>query len=488
METRSKRQYGVLAPRAGCLCCAPELGQITHRLMAGISRRGFIAGAVTATGFALSDLARAQSAPVPAKPEKPILFKNMRVFDGASPTLRQGAQVLVEGNKIKAIDTGNAAAPDNAQLIDCGGRTLMPGLIDAHWHAMFASLPLVTLMTADIGYIYLEAGAEAERTLMRGFTTVRDMGGPAFALKRAIDEGIVAGPRIYPSGAMISQTSGHGDFRLRHELPRKEGELTHGEEVGAAAIADGPSQVLRRVREQLMLGASQIKLMGGGGVASPHDPLDSIQFLPEEIRAAVGAAADWHTYVTVHIYTPPGIKRYVEAGVRCIEHGQLADEDAARLVVDRDVWWSLQPFLESLVNDRYLGEGSRQKLKIVWDGTDRAYALAIKHKAKVGWGTDVLFSPGKTGYQSRNLAAMTRWYTPSQILKIATHDNAELLALSGPRNPYAGKLGTIAPGAFADILLVDGDPTADLTLLADPAAKLKIIMKDGRIYKNTLGA
>lgn len=470
-----------------CPCCSPEVQRLTRRIMAGMPRRKFLAGAAACfAGLALSDLVKAQSAPVPARPRRSVLFTNVQLFDGISPSLRQGMQVLVEGQRIKSIDTSNAAAPDNAHVIDCGGRTLMPGLIDAHWHSIFAGLPLLTLMTADIGYVYLTASAEAERTLMRGFTTVRDAGGPSFALKRAIDEGIISGPRIFPSGAMISQTGGHGDFRLRQEVPRAEGTLTYSEKIGAAALADGPDQVLRRVREQLMLGASQIKLMGGGGVSSWYDPLDVIQFNPEEIRAAIGAAKDWGTYVTVHIYTPAGIRRYVESGVRCIEHGHLADDDAARIIVDHDVWWSLQPFLASLRRDRFPAESQPQKKQIVYDGTDAAYNLAIKHKAKVGWGTDILFSPEGTADHGKALAVMKRWYTPSQVLRMATYDNAELLALSGPRNPYDGKLGKIEQGAFADMLLIDGDPTEDLDILADPESKLKVIMKDGRIHKNVL--
>ena len=455
--------------------------------MADLSRRGFLAGMMAAIGsLGLPDLGKAQTAPVPAKATRPVLFTNIRLFDGVSPSLRQGVQVLVEGNKIKSVHTSNADAPEGSQTIDCGGRTLMPGLIDAHWHAIFAPLPMQTLLTADIGYVYLAASAVAERTLMRGFTTVRDVGGPSFALKRAIDEGLVSGPRIFPSGALISQTGGHGDFRMRHEVPRTGDTLTYSEEVGAAAIADGADQVLHRTREQLMLGASQIKLTGGGGVASLYDPLDSLQFRPEEIRAAVGAAADWGTYVTAHIYTSAGVRRYIEAGVRCIEHGQLVDEDTVRMIVDRDVWWCLQPFIASLDGNRYPGEAQRQKQRTVWEGTDTAYNLAIKHKAKVGWGTDILFAPVATANQGKTLAAMTRWYTPAQVLKTATSDNADLLALSGARNPYEGKLGTIEQGAFADMLVVDGDPTADLTLIADPQAKLKIIMKDGGVHKNTL--
>ena len=369
-----------------CLCCTPEARLASGRIASDLSRRRFLAGAaVSAASLGLPDLARAQSAPVAPKPERPILFRNVRLFDGVAPTLRAGVQILVEGNRIAAIDATNMPAPTEARIIDGRGSTLMPGLIDAHWHALQAALPFLTLVTADIGYVYLAASAEAERTLMRGFTTVRDVGGPSFALKRAIDDGTIQGPRIFPCGAMISQTGGHGDFRFRYEFPRTEQNLSYSEMLGNSAIADGPDQVLRRVREQLALGASQIKLAGGGGVSSLYDPIDTVQFSPDEIRAAVGAATDWGTYVTVHIYTPAGIGRYVEAGVRCIEHGQLADEDAVRKLVDHDVWWSLQPFIAALARARYENEAQQQKQAMVYDGTDTAYRLAIKHRAKVAW-------------------------------------------------------------------------------------------------------
>lgn len=490
MRVQDELRHAGFFPRRGCMCCAPEVQSLARRIAAGLSRRGFIAGVGAATvSLALPGLAAAQSAPVPAKPARPVLFTNMRLFDGASAAPRAGMQVLVTGNRIAAIDSGNAAAPEGAQIIDCGGRTLMPGLIDAHWHSLFAPLPIAVLMTADVGYLYLAAAAEAERTLLRGFTTIRDLGGPAFALKQVIDQGLISGPRIYPSGAMISQTGGHGDFRLRREIPRSDGELSHSERVGASAIADGPDEVLRRVREQLLLDASQIKLAGGGGIASLYDPLDSIQYGPDEIRAAVGAAADWNTYVTVHLYTPAAIRRYVQAGVRCIEHGHLADEDAARMIVDHGVWWSLQPFLAELRGDRYPDGGPQQrKQQMVWAGTDRAYQLAIRHKAKIAWGTDILFAPEGTAKQGKNLAAMTRWFTPAQALTMATCDNGVLMALSGPRNPYDGKLGVIEKDAFADILVVDGDPTNDLSVMADPESNLKVIMKDGRVHKNKLAA
>ncbi|MGO2880976.1 MAG: amidohydrolase family protein, partial [Halomonas sp.] len=275
----------------------------------------------------------------------PVLLTNLTLFDGSGGPLRDGVSVKVEDGRVSAILEGNAGA-ESGDVIDCDGRVLMPGLIDAHWHSTLAAITQMEAMSADIGYIHLVAAKEAERTLMRGVTSVRDVGGPSFALKRAIDEGIVNGPRIFPAGAMISQTSGHGDFRMRHELPRgSTTPLSYTEQQGVAMIADGEAEVLRRTREQLMLGASQIKLIAGGGVASFYDPLDSTQFSERELRAAVEAAGDWGTYVMVHVYTSRGIQRALRAGVRSIEHGQLADEETVRMMAGEDVWWSLQPFL-----------------------------------------------------------------------------------------------------------------------------------------------
>ncbi|PSJ47668.1 hydrolase [Zobellella endophytica] len=418
-----------------------------------------------------------------------VLIENVHLFDGKSgERSAQTMRVLVVDNVIQAVSAGPITPPDGEDplRLDGGGRTLMPGLIDAHWHSALVGPGLMDALTADIGYLNLLAGKVAQATLMRGFTSVRDMGGPVFGLRRAIEEGLVAGPRIFPSGAMISQTGGHGDFRLPHEVPRAMGApLSHSEQMGAAAIADGVDDVLRRAREQLMLGATQLKLMAGGGVSSVYDPLDVVQYSPEEIRAAVGAAENWGTYVTVHAYTSRAVRMAVEAGVKCVEHAQLIDEDTARLMAAQGVWWSLQPFLD---DDRANPQQGAARLKqlMVSRGTERAYQLAKKHGIRVAFGTDILFSGGMGSNQTPSLTALTRWYEPGEILKMATGDNGELLALSGPRYPYVGPLGVIEEGALADLLLVDGDPSADLGLLERPETGLLLIMKNGQIHKNLL--
>ena len=417
------------------------------------------------------------------------LFQNVRIFDGKAAALSAPSDVLVRGNVIERVSTTpiSVDAKAGVRVIAGEGRVLMPGLIDAHWHAFMAATPELLLMTADPSYLQLLAARQAEATLMRGFTTVRDLGGPVFGLKRAIDEGVMVGPRIYPSGAVISQTSGHGDFRFPFEVPRTlGGPLSHSEVEGIAAIADSPDEVRLRAREQLRQGASQIKLMGGGGVASPYNPIESTQYTEPEIRAAVEAAENWGTYVAVHAYMPRAIRQAVAAGVKCIEHGQLIDEPTAQLLADKGVWWSLQPFLDDEDASPLVNPVSQQKAQQVFAGTDNAYRLAKKYKVKTAFGTDSLFDARVAGRQGAILAKMVRWYTPAEALAMATADNGELMALSGFINPYPGKLGVVQEGALADLLLVDGNPLENIELIAEPAKNLLVIMKDGVIYKNTL--
>jgi imidazolonepropionase-like amidohydrolase len=420
---------------------------------------------------------------------KATLFQNVRIFDGKTAVLSGPSNVLVRGNTIERISASPITVDksENVHVIEADGRVLMPGLIDAHWHAFMAAIPLQTLITSSASYLQLLAAREAEATLMRGFTTVRDCGGPVFGLKRAIDEGAVIGPRIYPSGAFISQTSGHGDFRFLFELPRRlGGPLSHSETEGVAAIADSPDEVRLRTREQLRQGATQIKLMAGGGVTSPHDPIESTQFTEEEIRAAVEAAADWGTYVTVHVYTPAAIQRAINAGVKCIEHGQLIDEPTAKLLADKSIWWSLQPFVYDEQRLSHMDPASQKKALEVWAGTDNAYKLAKKYKIKTAFGTDILFDAEAANRQGTYLTRLLRWYTPAETLKMATADNGELMALCGYINPYPGKLGVVEEGALADLLLVDGNPLENISLVEEPGKNFLVIMKDGKIYKDAL--
>lgn len=415
---------------------------------------------------------------------QPIVFTNVRIFDGTHGRLSAPSNVLVEGNLITRIASTPLVAP-GAKVIEGRGRTLMPGLIDMHWHSALVALPINVALSADTGYINIAAGVESRNTLMRGFTTVRDMGGAAFAVKAAIDDGHIEGPRIFPSGAMITVTSGHGDFRQASDLPRTLGTPGSRHDLnGDSAIADSPDEVRLRVREQLMQGASQVKLTAGGGVSSPHSPLDVVTFNAEELAAAVGAASDWGTYVAVHAYTPEAIQRAVQAGVLCIEHASLMDEATAKKMAAAGTWLSTQPFPPELANAFAPGSNEWMKAQEVFAGTEQTYKLARKYRLKTAFGTDILFSSALAAQQGRILASLTRWYTPAETLIMATGTNAQLLALSGKRSPYVGRLGVVEEGALADLLLVDGDPLTDINVITDPQANFNVIMKDGRIYKD----
>jgi imidazolonepropionase-like amidohydrolase len=353
--------------------------------------------------------------PQSAEPSNVILFENVRIFDGKSDALSGSMNVLVRRNIIDRIskDPIPTDLSANTKVIAGGGRTLMPGLIDMHWHTMLVRPTPAALLAGDIGHLNLVAGAEAADTLMRGFTTVRDLGGPAFGLKRAIDEGVVPGPRIYPSGAIITVTSGHGDFRQPFEVPRVLGApQSRGEQAGAAMIADSPDEVRVRVREQLLLGATQIKLTAGGGVASPHSPLDASTFTEAELRAAVDAAENWGTYVTVHAYTPISIQRAIAAGVKCIEHGHLMDEQTARLIAEKGIWLSTQAFPDEMADAFPPGSLERAKAFEVFSGTDRTFSLAKKYGIKTAFGTDILFSRRLAQRQGELLAKLVRGTHP----------------------------------------------------------------------------
>jgi imidazolonepropionase-like amidohydrolase len=434
--------------------------------------------AVFLTGVSMSDTIAADAPPA-------IVIKNARVFDGTSDTLKDGLTIVVSGNKIEKIGK-DVATPAGATVVDAGGHVLIPGLIDAHVHLGIV-LPPPKIIETDPGYVAALMQKGAERMLMRGFTSVRDMAGPVFGLKQAIDEGIAVGPRIYPSGAAISQTAGHGDFRSPVELNKNFGGTVYPSELrGLSFVVDGKPQVLAAVRENLRQGATQIKVMAGGGVASLYDPLDVSQFTAEELKAAVDAAEDWGTYVSVHIYNPVGIRRALEAGVKSIEHGHLIDEPTMKLLAEKHAFLSTQVFTFT-TEPPGLNDVQRNRIVQARDGTDLMLRLARMYKVKVAFGTDLISDLKFQDQQNREFTARLKWFTPLEILKQATSGNAELLALSGKRNPYpAGKLGVIEEGAYADLVLVDGNPLENLKLLEDPDKNLLMIMKDGKIVKNTL--
>lgn len=416
-----------------------------------------------------------------------ILFTNVHVFDGVNEQRIENANVLVEGNLIAEVAT-SAIAAEGATVIDGGGRTLMPGLSDTHTHIAFGSLNQAQFLVGIEGYNYIHSTKDAEAMLMRGFTSIRDMGGNTFGLKQAIDEGIVPGPRIYPAGGAISQTAGHGDFRFPNQRnPSFGGGLTGPYDQGHGFLADGVPKVLAAVRENLRLGASHIKLMAGGGYSSPADPLLGNQFTFEEIKAAVDTASDWGTYVTIHAYHPSAVERAIDAGVKDIGHGQLLTKEILQRMADEGVFLSTQPF--TVCNEPQLDEFSNAKLAQVCEGTAKVYQWAKEiPNLKVTFGTDLFFVPAETfEEQAKMMERLLPWYEPVEILRMATSHAGELFAFSGDmRDPYLdGTLGTVSEGGFADLLLVDGNPVEDLGAVTD-SDNIRIIMKDGTIYKNSL--
>ena len=416
-----------------------------------------------------------------------VLFTNVHIFDGFNEQRIENANVLVEGSLITRITTESIEL-DGATVIDGGGRTLMPGLSDTHTHIAFGSLSQAEFLVGLEGYNYIHSTKDAEAMLMRGFTSIRDMGGNTFGLKKAIDEGIVPGPRIYPAGGAISQTAGHGDFRFPNQQnPTFGGALTGPYQQGHGFLVDGVPRVLSAARENLRLGASHIKLMAGGGYSSPADPLLGNQFTFEEIKAAVDTAADWGTYVTIHAYHPSAVERAIDAGVKDVGHGQLLTKEILQRMADEGVFLSTQPF--TVCNEPQLDAVSNAKLAQVCEGTEKVYQWAKEiPELKVTFGTDLFFVPPETfEEQAKMMERLLPWYEPVEILRMATSNAGELFAFSGDmRDPYLeGTLGTVSEGGYADLLLVDGNPIEDLSAVTD-SDNLKIIMKNGVIYKNAL--
>ncbi|MEQ9696136.1 amidohydrolase family protein [Shimia sp. SDUM112013] len=416
----------------------------------------------------------------------PILFSNVDVFDGQTLELMKDMNVVVTGNLITQV-TADDVAVAGGQVIDGEGYTLMPGLSDTHVHIGFASLPQAGLLVGLPEYAVIHSVGDAEDMLMRGVTSVRDMGGNTFGLKQAIDTGRVVGPRIYPSGAFLTQTAGHGDFRFPNQgNPRFGGTVPEYEKAGHSYIVDGVPQVLAAARENLRHGASQIKIAAGGGYSSPADPLLGTQFTFDEMKAAVDAAENWGTYVTMHAYHDSAINQAIDAGVKDVGHGQLMSKKTMERMAKEGVFLSTQPF--TVCSEPQLDDFSNSKLAQVCEGTENMYKWAKElPDLKVTYGTDLFFvSEEMLSEQVEQMERLLPWFEPGEILKMATSNAGELFAMSGLRNPYGeGSIGVVEEGGYADLLLVSGNPLETLDAVTK-TENLKIIMKDGVIYKNTL--
>lgn len=425
--------------------------------------------------------------PAMAEDAATILITNVNVFDGVNEALIENANVVVSDNIIAQISTEDLAVA-GGMVIDGGGRTMIPGLIDAHWHTLYCCNPQSVVATGDILEVAVRGAIGSEGTLMRGFTTVRDVGGNSFAIKKMIDSGEILGPRILPSGPPVTQTGGHFDYRPYQAVPTNPGDSQwYWYAVGLMAQADGVPEVTKRSREIMRMGATQLKISTGGGVSSTYDPLDVRQYTQAEIEAFVEVADTYNTYVASHVFTDEAVQIAIEAGVKSVEHGFLMSRETMEMMRDNDVWLSVQPLLDDEDGFSFDDPVSQQKWIDVTNGTDFTYETAKEVGVKTAFGTDILFDPKLAERQGAFLAKLQRWYTPYEVLKMATSTNAELLELSGPRHPYQqGQLGVIAEGAYADLILVDGNPLEDIDLVADPHEHFDLIMKDGVIYKNNI--
>ena len=421
-----------------------------------------------------------------SKPVAKSLITNVRIFDGKSDKLTENMSVLIEGNKIAKIDK-SITAPQDATVIDGKGRTMTPGFIAMHEHIMFQSNAL-DVFASDSRYLAYVATQTAQTYLSHGFTTIRDAAGNSFSLKKAIDRGIVEGPRIYPAGPMISQTAGHAD----HRLPSDDSQFMQSatwdpmQRHGDMVVVDGVPEVLKASREALRMGASQIKIAVGGGTGSYADPLEVTEFTPEEIRAAVQAADDYGTYVMAHVYNSKGTQRAIENGVKSIEHGQLMDEETLKLMKKKDVWLSPQVIVYTFIPHGYTDDQAN-KHRQAFAGIDSMFKLCKKVGFNnIVFGSDIITDPETMQKINDEFTYRTKWFSPAEILQQATANGGKLLALSGPKNPYPGKLGVIEEGAYADLLLINGDPLKDISILTKPDENLALVMKDGKIYKNTV--
>jgi imidazolonepropionase-like amidohydrolase len=415
-----------------------------------------------------------------------VLITNVNIFDGVNDGLIPGS-VLIENNLITEVGA-NIKVPQGTTVINGGGRTLMPGLIDMHSHlATGEGLP-DGRDEWDAYAIGAIAGRNLVTLLDQGFTTTRGAGGPELGLAKAVNAGRIPGPRYFPSGPWLSQTAGHGDLGYWTDPV---GFKDYSELTETSHVVDGVPEVLRATRYNLRKGATQIKIMAGGGVSTVFDPLHVVQFTPEEMGAAVQAAKDWGTYVMAHAYHDESVNRAIDAGVRVIEHGFLMSEPTVRRMKKEGIALSLQGFvgIQSFANPEeitFFNADQRAKARRINEGGKQMIQWARKHKLLIVSGGDT-FGVKMLNQNIENvIIEATFGFTPYEALLHSTSNAAKVLGWSGGLNPYKdGTLGTIEVGGYADLLVIEGNPLEDLTVLRD-RKNLKIIMKDGRFHKNEL--
>lgn len=452
-----------------------------------------VAIATLAASLVLAPFAGAQE-DKPKDDPKQVLFTNVRIFNGVDEKLTEG-DVLVENNLIKKIGKGLKTSSSRASTIEGEGRVLMPGLIEMHVH-LSTFLPLQTARGSLHPYAHgALATLRAKEMLMNGYTTVRDAGGPSAYLKKIIDAGVAPGPRIYPTENFISTTSGHGDFRLLNDKHPGTDGVNHFYEEYVFTVADGRDETIRAVRKSFQRGATQIKLFTSGGVSSPFDPLHSGP-LGTEIKAAVEVAKAWDTYVLAHSFSEDAIRLAIDNGVRCIEHAPFLTDEIAKLMIEKDIYLAtaVSPVLEISVEDaeQTYPPVSFKKWKTVRDAAlNMLEVLKRNPELKVMLGSDLLGEWDKMKEIDDKMNLEFKYFGKYlgnlKALQMATSTAGEAQKMTGKMNPYPdADLGVIKEGAYADLLLVDGNPLEDIELMLDPDQNFKVIMKDGVIYKNSL--
>lgn len=410
-----------------------------------------------------------------------VLIEDIRIFNGVDAELTAGNVLVVDG-LIATISSDEIEGPDGATVIAGNNRILTPGFIDLHVHLGMHSPPGRDNEHATV--VGARSVAAAKFFLDHGFTTIRDAGGTHPDLARAFNSGELYGPRVFPSGAIVSQTAGHGDWRAPHDRNPAHTNGTPYLAADNAILADGIDATLVAVRENLKNGATQIKIMGGGGVMSDFDPIHSLQPSPAEIRAAVQAAGDWGTYVLAHAYTSEAVTRLVENGVKCIEHGLLIDDKTARLVAANNVAISTQLVIfRSLVGMSNLSDVQKEKALQVRAGQENLIRLIKKYDITTGFSTDFIF--GQYQGLPREFTERAEFWSNAEVLRQATSESAEIIRMAGKLNRH-GNFGEIREGWVADLLLHEGELLEDLSTLADPEANLALIMRAGEIIKRTL--
>ncbi|RMH49070.1 MAG: amidohydrolase family protein [Alphaproteobacteria bacterium] len=404
-----------------------------------------------------------------------ILFRNARILDPARDELLEGHELLIEGGTIRELSEGPIRAA-SAEVIDCAGRVLMPGLIDCHVHVVLSEVSIPRLESIPLTLMTARAMTLMKGMIDRGFTTVRDTGGADWGLKAAVDQGLIPGPRLFIAGRAIGPTGGHSDPRRRTD----HGVRCHCCNAMAftMAVADGIAEVQKAVREEMRQGCDQVKIMMSGGVASPYDPLDSLQFSEGEVRAAVEEAHAFGRYVCAHAYTPEAIERAARCGVRTIEHGNLIDEPRARMMAERGMFLVPNLIAYYAMRERAAEFGMDatmlEKNELVIDGGLRSLEICRRHGVEIAFGSDLLGQ--LQADQSREFALRAQVMAPIEIIRSATLVGARVLR-------QEGRLGCLDPGAHADLLLVDGDPLADLAVLSGQGERLAMIMKGGAFHK-----